>query len=274
MGKIRKIREVLCCRYNCFLCDFDLCVECANQEEGILKRRASSADSLSVVHSRRTSTDPQLQSSTRRSSQIIHPSNLPNLRRLSSISQTDPPPIPVPSSRKSSKSDEKFLLRSSSNIQQKFTDKKTNSSLTNGPHSRRSSNQLSEKQKPGMIIHHEYKEGKSSLEKKVETKSEEVKKSNPSLIVVNVFVNEDKSNSVLPITDNNKDDKNKILPTPAKSVRRHSDAAIINKTPIYSGSRRLSCFPTNHVDHHLLENIAHSVEQVIAGKSGEDNGSP
>ena len=265
---------MLYCRYNCFLCDFDLCDECAKQEEGILKRRASSVNSLSIVNSRRTSTDQQLQSSTRRCSQIIHPSNLPNLRRLSSISQTDPQPIHVSSGRKSSKSDEKFLIRSSSNIQQKFTDKKTNSSLTNGPHSRRSSSQLSEKQKLGMITHHEYKESKPSLEKNMETKSEEVQNSNPSLIVVNVFVNEEKSNPDLLITDNYEDDEGKILPTPAKVVRRHSDAAIINKTPIHSGSRRLSCFPTNHVDHHVLENIVHSVEQVIAGETVQDYGSP
>lgn len=271
---MERINDNFYCRYNCFLCDFDLCDSCAKKEEGLLKRRASSVDSFNIVNSRRTSTDQQLHFSTIKSSRLSHTANITDLRRFSSISQMDQQPFHVTSSRKSSKSDEKCLLRSSSNIQQKFTDKKINSSLTNGSYSRRYSSQLFDKQTPEMIIHHEYKEGKIESEKKnVETKLEEIKKSNPSLIVVNVFVSDKEPKSDPPNMDNNEDDKNDSATPPAKAARRHSDAAILSQTPIYSGARRLSCFPTNNIDHHFLQNIVHSVEQVIAEKGVEKNGS-
>ena len=108
-------------RYNCFLCNLDLCDVCAGREVKKLKRKASSANSLDVPGSRRNSTEAErlLQSSSRRSSHALHPANLPNLRRLSEISQHS---TKISSSRKSSKCDERCLSRRSSNIQQEMKD--------------------------------------------------------------------------------------------------------------------------------------------------------
>ena len=101
-------------RYCCYICDLSLCSACADREATLLTRKASS---LHLSGSRRSSLDAEqlLLITSRKSSHIVHPANLPNLRRLSAASQAGGR---SQSSRKSSKCDEKCLSRRSSNIQQ------------------------------------------------------------------------------------------------------------------------------------------------------------
>ena len=115
------MKRILYCRYNCFLCDFDLCDACASREAGKLKGKALSAMSLRLPGSRRSSTNRPLHYSSRRSSHAIHPANLQDHRRLSAVSQNGPHTISRSSSRKSSRCDERCLSRRSSNIQHKVT---------------------------------------------------------------------------------------------------------------------------------------------------------
>ena len=105
-------------RYCCYPCDLSLCSSCANKEGSLLTRKPSK---LLTQRSRRssTATEQLIFLSPRRSSHVIHPANLPNLRRLSAVSHPH-----NQSSRRSSRCDERCLSRRSSNIHHIVPNKK------------------------------------------------------------------------------------------------------------------------------------------------------
>jgi hypothetical protein len=248
-----------------------------------LKRKASSTNSLNIPGSRRNSTEAEclLQSSStsRRSSHAIHPANLPNLRRLSAISQGTSHPTNISSSRKSSRCDERCLSRRSSNIQQKVKDinaipttKAGTSSRTNSSKCVKSANISKE-----IIINPENKEPDSQLYKesveKMQSDSDKLspkpnttenrqvsqKISNPGLIVGELLINNDKNDrkSSLPYLGIHKN-SNTIKPTHknqiiSKSKRSQSSSNILTPAPVHSSSRRSSCVPTqpSHPTQHL-----------------------
>ena len=221
-------------RYNCFSCNTDLCDGCARKEEGKVK----SANSLYIPGSRRGSTNQPLQSSSRRSSHAIHPANLPNLRRLSAISQGAQHGN-ASSSRKSSRCDEKCLSRRSSNIQQLMTDKNTISTSKNISISRKNSSQCINKiqSKNESIENLESKKDDSQHAKNIKNESDK--------IVVKALINEDKKKSLLPKTTTLNDLKI-IKPStntlaPSMPSRRHSSSNLLQKAPVHAASRRSSC---------------------------------
>ena len=223
----------LSCRYNCFLCNSDLCADCASKEATKSEGCEVLDNSLHIPGSMR--------SSSRRSSHTSH-----QLRRLSSVSQIVPH-VEGSSSRKNSRCGEKCLSRRSSNIQPSLTDKNTilatksvsrkNSSLCMDVIKMQKENNANS-ESVVLNFQSEIQNGKDSTEnRKVnqETKVMDEK----------AFMIEEKTKSLLPIpyTSSDCQPKKHTLLTPSKPTRRHSSSNFLKQTSFRSSIRRTSCVP-------------------------------